>query len=368
MNLTARLEDLPSIVIPILIIIGSLLIGLLFEHRVITRLLKTSQEKNLRLSEILLQSIRGFSVIWFLILGFSIALSWPNFPIFPGLASIIDKVLTVAFLGSATWVIALFSVGLLRLYTTRDDGISPLTSLFEFLAKVLIFTIGFLIILQSIGISITPLLTAFGIGGVSIGLALQNTLSNLMSGINIITSKKVRPGDYIQLRSGESGYVIDVDLKYTVVQEITDNLLVIPNTQIISSSFRNYSLPDKTLLIPIDTGVTYDSDLEQVERVTLEVAREVASRAGGIVAKEETKVSNQPFIRYQRFDYSSIILTVYLQIQEEAFFQHIEVKHEFIKKLHRRYREEGIKISYPLQWGYFPGSDRNSFGNSNELF
>ncbi|MBR8831150.1 MAG: hypothetical protein N5P05_003858 [Chroococcopsis gigantea SAG 12.99] len=361
MNLPAKLEDLPFILVPILVIISCLVIGLLFEHKVITKLLKISQTRELKLSEIILQSLRGFSVVWFLILGFSIALSLPSYPIFPALNLFIRKILIISFLGSTTWVIALISVGLLRLYTTRDDGISPLTSLFEFLAKVLIFTIGFLIILQSIGISITPLLTAFGIGGVSIGLALQNTLSNLMSGINIITSKKVRPGDYIQLKSGESGYVIDVDLKYTIVQEITNNLLVIPNTQIITSSFRNYSLPNKSLLIPVDTGVTYDSDLEQVEAVTLEVVREILDSMQPEVAK-----SYQPFIRYNRFDYSSIILTVYLKVQEDEFFEHIEVKHEFIKKLHQRYKDEGIKISYPLQWGYFPRSDRDPFLNNNE--
>jgi small-conductance mechanosensitive channel len=98
----------------------------------------------------------------------------------------------VAFLASATWVVAQLSVEILRVYTTGDDGISSLTSLFEFLAKVLIFSLGFLLILSSIGISITPHAYCLWYWGVSLGLALQNTLANLMSGINIITSKKVR--------------------------------------------------------------------------------------------------------------------------------------------------------------------------------
>ncbi len=70
--------------------------------------------------------------------------------------------------------------------SSKHETSVSLTSLFEYLTKVLIFSIGFLIIIQSIGIEITALITAFGVGSLSIGLALQNTLINLISGINII--------------------------------------------------------------------------------------------------------------------------------------------------------------------------------------
>lgn len=342
MNLLVRLEDWPYIVLPLTIILGFVLLGWLLEKRVVSQLLFVAREKNLRFSEGVLHSIRGLSILWFALLGINIALSLPNLPIFPNLIILIKKVILVAFLASATWVITQLSVEILRVYTTRDDGVSPLTSLFEFLAKVAIFSCGFLIILSSIGISITPLLTAFGIGGVSLGLALQNTLANLMSGINIITSKKVNPGDYIELRTGEAGYVRDVDLKYTVIEEITNNLLVIPNAQIISSSFRNYSLPDHSLLVPVEVGISYDSDLEKVEKITIEVMKEIAA------SRQPNLTDYQPLIRYGKFDYYSILLTVYLKVIEEEFFEHLTIKHEFIKRLHRRYQEEGIKIPYPI--------------------
>jgi small-conductance mechanosensitive channel len=315
-------------------------------------LLQIARQKNFRVSEGILRSLRGFSLLWFGMLGITIALSLPNLPLFPTITLFLKKALLIVFLASATWGVAQLSVEVLRVYTTREDGVSPLTSLFEFLAKVVIFSGGFLVILGSIGISITPLLTAFGIGGVSIGLALQNTLSNLMSGINIITSQKVRPGDYIQLRTGEAGYVRDVDLKYTIIQEITENILVIPNTQILSSSFRNYSLPDRTLLIPVEISISYDSDLEVVETVTREVAREVSRTLQPQIPDD------QPLLRYGKFDYYSILLTVYLKVVEESLFEHLEVKHEFIKRLHRRYQAEGIKIPLPMTFPYLPKSDR----------
>jgi small-conductance mechanosensitive channel len=131
-----------------------------------------------------------------------------------------------------------------------------------------------------------------------------------------------------------------------VIQEITDNLLVIPNTQLLSSSFRNFSLPDRSLVIPIEIGIGYDSDLETVETITLEVAREVSVSPG-----PDTD-GHFPSLLYRRFDYYGISLTVYLQVFEGKFFDHLTLKHEFIKRLHHRYRREGIPILVPGDFPY----------------
>ena len=338
-----KLEEWPNILPPVLIILGSFLLGLIFETRILSSLLKKASKYPQRIDSIIITSFRGVIILWSILLGFYLSLSLPNLPVYPTLIIIVKKGLAAAFLGSLTLVVARLSVSLLRVYTTGDDGSSPLTSLFEFLTKILIFSVGILIILQSIGIAITPLLTAFGVGGVSIGLALQTTLSNLMSGINIITSKKVRPGDYIRLKTGESGYVRDVELKYTILQEITDNFLVIPNSQLLAGSFSNYNLPDKSLLIPVEINIDYDSDLEQVEAITLGAANEILSQRNK--KYNDINKSSDCLIRYNKFDYYGINLMVFLRIQEEELFEHLTIKHEFLKKVHNSYKQMGIKFS-----------------------
>ncbi|PSF36194.1 mechanosensitive ion channel protein MscS [Aphanothece hegewaldii CCALA 016] len=338
-----QINNLITLLLPLSIIVTSLIIGILFKKYFFSRLFKSRTLQGWKIDTILVEPLEKISIFWFLLGGISLSLRLLPFQI--NIILVAQKLLLATFLGSFTVLVAEVSVTILRVYTTKDDGISPLTTLFDFLLKVIVFSIGFLLILQSVGVSITPFLTAFGVGGVSIGLALQNTLSNLMSGINIITSKKVRPGDYIQLKSGENGYVIDVELKYTIIQEITDNLMVIPNSKIITSSFRNYSLPDKSIIIPIELAVSYDSDLEKVEKVTLQVAQETI---------QAFKNDDKPFIRYQQFDYFSIKLTVYLKIKEEEFFEHIKLKHDFLKKLHQQYKKQNINIPFPLKLAYFP--------------
>ena len=91
-------------------------------------------------------------------------------------------------------------------------------------------------------------------------------------------------------------------------------------------------------------GVSYESDLKKVERVTLEIAREVMKEVSGGVADFE------PFLRYHHFDYFRINFAVYLKVQE--FFDTLLIKHEFIKRLHQKYQQEGIDIPRALPLNY----------------
>ncbi|HAC65125.1 MAG TPA: mechanosensitive ion channel protein MscS [Cyanothece sp. UBA12306] len=344
--LNINLKVAIKLIYPLLVIVGFFFLGILFEKKVIEKIKGIANKTDWKYDKIIINSIHRFSILWFTLAG--IAIATQIYPIPLKIEVLINKALLATFLASVTLVISSLAVGLLKVYTTKEDGISPLTSLFEFITKIVIYSIGVLIILQSIGIQITPLLTALGVGGVSLGLALQTTLANLMSGINIIMSGKLKPGDYICLASGEKGYVMDIELKYTVLREITDNFLVIPNSMIISGSFQNFSLPNKKIVIPINIAVSYDSDLEKIEIVTLEVAKEALKNTIAI----EDDIFVEPYILYNQFDYYSINFTIYLTINEQEFFEHLAIKHRFLKDLHKRYQTEGIEIPF-TKYPYF---------------
>ncbi|MBR8827490.1 MAG: mechanosensitive ion channel family protein [Gomphosphaeria aponina SAG 52.96 = DSM 107014] len=346
---------------PVVIVLCSLALGLGFEKRVLKKLKEITAKTSWEGDDLIIDSLENISVLWFLLGGIYLAI--PTIPLPDSLITVINKILTASFLASATLVISRLAIDFIQLYTSRRDSSATLTSLFEYITKIAIFTLGGLIIIQAVGIPITPLLTAFGVGGVSLGLAFKDTLANLLSGINIIVSKKIRPGDYLQLKTGEEGYVVDVELKYTVIREITGNMVVIPNSYILAYSFKNYALPEKQMLIPVQVGISYESDLETVEAVTLEVAKEVMEQVEAGITEYE------PFMRYNEFDYFSINLTVYLAVKD--YYDQLIVKHEFIKRLHKRYREEGIKIPFPIQAGYMTqrnGQDEASQKLSKENF
>jgi small-conductance mechanosensitive channel len=220
-------------------------------------------------------------------------------------------------------------------------GTSGSATIFVSITRVVVWTIGALVLLDSLGIAITPLLTALGVGGLAVALALQDTLSNLFAGVHILASRKVQPGDFIQLDNGMEGYVVDTNWRNTVMRQLPNNILVVPNATVASSIVTNYHLPERELSVTVKVGVSYDSDLEHVERVTLEVGQEVMREVQGAVPAHE------PTIRYTAFGGSSVNFNVGLRAAEVT--TQALVTHEFIKRLHRRYQGEGIDFQSPAE-------------------
>ena len=231
--------------------------------------------------------------------------------------------------------------GFISLHIESSQQKLPKTTLLNTILNVVIYAMGVLVVLQYYGISIAPILTAMGVGGMAVALALQETLANIFSGLHLILSKQLRLDDYIKLSTGEEGRVTDITWRFTtIVPAGGGNMIVIPNQKIASSNITNYSMPRKDIVISIPVGVAYDSDLDKVERVTLDVAKEV-------MAQIDKDVKMEPAVRFHTFGESSIDFNVVLH---SSYFEHqFLLKHEFIKALTRRYREEGIEIPYPTR-------------------
>jgi small-conductance mechanosensitive channel len=230
---------------------------------------------------------------------------------------------------------------LVGVYARHIEGALPATSLFANLTKLFVFLIGSLIILQTLNISVTPILTALGVGGLAVALALQDTLSNLFSGLQVIASRQVKPGDYVKLESGEEGYVTDITWRNTAIRALPNNMVIVPNSKLASGLVTNYYQPEKEIAVLVQVGVSYQSDLKKVEQVTIGVAKEVMCEVEGGTPEFE------PFIRYHTFADFSVNFTVILRARE--FTDQFLLKHEFIKRLHERYRKEGIEIPFPIR-------------------
>ena len=189
----------------------------------------------------------------------------------------------------------------------------------------------------------------FGAGGVYLALNLgdvdplvvstiRNVLMVLVFGSVVIAAMR---RDYIQLSSGEEGWVTDVKGRNTTIQTFPDgNLVTVPNSLLASSIVKNFTLPKRALWVTVEVGVSYDSDLEHVEAVALEVAKRVLAEGGGVAG-------NEPVLRFHTFGDSSINFDVRMMVRE--FESQGPVKHEFIKRLHQRFGEEGIEIPFPIR-------------------
>ncbi|TET44601.1 mechanosensitive ion channel family protein [candidate division TA06 bacterium] len=341
-----------QVILPLAFILGGFLVGLVVQKLIWDRLRRIAARTKWGGDEILISAFGGVVILWFTLAGVYGAVL--NVPMSATVLGTVQKVLLILVILSGTAVFAKVAVGLLNLYSQTAEGALPSTSILTIFTKVLIFAVGILIILQSLGISITPMLTAFGIGGLAVALALQDTLANLFSGIFVIASRQVKPGDYVELDSGEKGYVTDVTWRNTTIRALPNNMIIVPNSKLASTIVTNYYQPQKQMSVLIQVGISYDSDLKEVERVTIDVAKEVMKEVKGGVAGHE------PFIRYHTFGDSSINFSVILRANE--YTDQYLVKHEFIKRLHERYMKEGIEIPFPIRTVHMKGESEQRPG------
>ena len=321
-------------------VVGGLVVGIVLEFLVIRRAHKLAERTRFKWDDLLIGSLRGVATTWSGAGGVYLALNvgTPD----PLLLSTMQSVLMVVVIGSVVIAGTRAVGGAVEMVSARAGGALESPTLVVNLARIAVATLGFFIILQNLGIDITALITALGIGGIAIALALQDTLGNLFAGIQIILSKQVRQRDYIRLSSGEEGWVTDVKGRNTTIQTFPDgNLVTVPNSMLASSIVKNFSMPRRALWVTLEVGVSYDSDLNHVEAVALEVAKQVLEEVDGGVPGED------PIVRYHTFGDSSVNFDVRMMVRE--FESQGPVRHEFIKRLHSRFADEGIEIPFPIR-------------------
>jgi small-conductance mechanosensitive channel len=216
------------------------------------------------------------------------------------------------------------------------------TSLTENIVRIVVILLGALILLNEIGVSITPILTALGVGGLAVALALQDTLSNFFAGFYIMMAGQIRVGDYVKLDSGEEGYVVDISWRSLTIRTLPNNIVVVPNSKVAQANVTNYSLPEKRMSLLIKIGVSYDCDPDYVEQILVEEAIEASGHISGLMAEPA------PFVRFiPGFGDFSLDFTLIVQVSE--FVDQYLVQHELRKRIFRRFRKEGIEIPFPIR-------------------
>jgi small-conductance mechanosensitive channel len=331
--------ELPQILVALALLVAGPIVGWLLQRTVVVRLQRRATRTSWEADDIVIDAIHNVLIVWLTVGGIFGAASVLSLS--TRLQVGLQRLLVAVLILSVTVMLARMAGAAIRRYSQRAAGVMRSTSIFVNIARFLILVIGILVLLQTYGISIAPILTALGVGGLAVALALQDTLSNLFAGLQIIGTRKVKPGDFVQLETGQEGYVTDVDWRHTSIRMLPNNLVLVPNSKLVNSVVVNCHYPSEEMSVLVQVGVAYDSDLRHVERVTAEVATEVLHNVEGGARDFE------PLIRFHTFNESSIDFTVVLRARE--FADQYLLKHEFVKRLHRRYKAEGIVIPFPIR-------------------
>ncbi|MBV8056537.1 MAG: mechanosensitive ion channel, partial [Deltaproteobacteria bacterium] len=160
----------------------------------------------------------------------------------------------------------------LRLAATRYPLFAEGYSIITGAVRGIIIALGLLMFLESVGISVGPLLASLGIGSLVIALASQETVKNLFSGFFLITDKSLEVGDYVKLQSGQEGQLFKLGWRSSKFRMLTSEVVVVPNSQLVDSIVINYRVPDGEVAVSIDLAVLNSNDPVHVERIAREVA------------------------------------------------------------------------------------------------
>ncbi|MBW7889852.1 MAG: mechanosensitive ion channel family protein [Chitinophagaceae bacterium] len=322
-----------------LFVAGGFVIGF-FVRKVISPIFRKAASRTKWTADDLIFENTGKWVIpWFLALG--VYWGWEHVKMDAKYHHWLQNGLLIFYVFSFTAIIANVLSGMTRVRNAHGDNINSSSSIVGNIIKVIIYCVGVLVILQSLGISITPVLTALGVGGLAVALALQDTLSNLFAGIQIISTRKINPGDFIKLDSGQEGFVDDISWRYTTLKSADNNSIIIPNSKVASAILSNYFHPEKEVVFNIAVGVDYNSNLEEVEKITIEVLKEMQE------LYPECDKDFQPFVRFQQFGDSSVDLKMFLR--SKTFGGQFLLKHELMKRVKKKYDEVGIQIPFPVR-------------------
>jgi small-conductance mechanosensitive channel len=314
-------------------------VGRILSAFVIARVPRWMAPRQQALAQSMAQVLRARLPWWFLLIGIWVSAGY--WPLTAEGRLLVERTVFVLGAVSVTLAAAAAASHSIDTYGAVIAPVLPVSSLTRNLAWSLVAVLGLLVILNGLGLSITPMLTALGVGGLAVALALQETLANFFAGLFITLAGQIRVGDYVKIDSGQEGYVADFSWRSTRLRMLANNLVVVPNAKLAQAIVVNHHLPSEDLAVLVEVGVDYASDLQHVERVVTAVGREVMMQVTGGVATFE------PFIRYHTFADSSVNFTVILRARE--FVDQYLIKHEFIKRLHARFEHEGIVIPFPIR-------------------
>lgn len=327
---------------PITILVGAILLGWLFKAVIHRYLKKLVTRTSFQSDDLVFKAVESQIIVW-LAIGALYYINITN-DILADYSQYITKALIFILILSITIAVNKFLIGLIEVWSTKQKKALPSTKIFVNLVKVLVFIVGLLVGFEFIGVSITPMLTALGVGGLAISLALKDTLADVFAGLHILLSKKVEPGDIIELDSGQKGEIISITWRNSTIREWSNNVFIVPNSVLSNAILKNYDSEDSSFSVIFYVGVGYESDLDHVEKVTLEVAKDVGNDM------DEHVKDFTPIVRFYEFGDSSINLKVFFKVYKNG--AQWPIYHEFIKQLLVRYNKEGINIPFPIRTLY----------------
>ena len=226
----------------------------------------------------------------------------------------------------------------------NPDNSATLAHVFPILERVIKTLIFFFItasFLQSQGYSLTSLIAGFGITGLAVGFAAQQTIASMFGTLAILTDKVFKIGDYIRVNNIE-GTVENITLHSTKVRTLDNFMVTIPNSIIDSNIVENISRAKKRKIQAI-FGITYDTSEEKIQRAIAIIKS---------VMKSRHDVTQDFRVNLDTLDSSSINIKLFGYVKTSSIITLEKVRGEILFEIVKQFRAEEIEFAFPSQTVY----------------
>ena len=333
------------------IVLLSLVVAFIFHKAIVPITLRFTNWTSTDLDERLVKSIRWPLTLGILSLGayLAVTISWDLTvterdradAIARGLGVVVGITAVVGLISSTIdWYLASLSN---RANHVVDLRLFPLI---RRVGSVIIYVIGALLVMDVMDINISPLIAGLGLGGLAVALAIQPTLANLFAGTYVMTEGVISTGDYIELEGGMAGYVVEVGWRSTRIRTWGNNLVVVPNARFAETIITNYQQPAPAVNVYVTCGVSYDSDLDHVEKICREVMDDLVQNDSNAIR------SYGSWFAFDAFGDSNVDFWLFMLARDRV--ASCNLQSTLIKNLHREFRVENIIINYPVRTLQFP--------------
>lgn len=267
--------------------------------------------------------------------------AWPEWA-----ASFISNGLKIVVAASITYVAIKFvdlGMGVWRKRMESAEDAVLDAQLFPVLsksAKVFVVVVAALVTTQNLGMNVTGLLASLSIGGLAVGLAAQDTLSNLFGAVALFADKPFRVGDRVQLDAID-GSVEAIGLRSTRIRNLDGHLVTVPNRTMANASLTNVSKRPNIKTV-MNIGVTYDTPADKVDRA-MQIIEEIF--------RPHPKTADL-IISFNKFESSSLNILVVHWWDSTDFKEYLLQFQKLNLELKRRFDAEGISFAFPSQTVY----------------
>jgi small-conductance mechanosensitive channel len=318
---------------PLLIVLAAAAMGVLVRLTLIHWLRQLSLLNKSPYDEIVIDGLKHRVVAWTVLVVLYLQAS--ALPWHPGTITTTRTILAALIIISVTVVLMRLVSALVHAYgTTSAAGVGG-TNLIRYICAVLLLFTGAVSVLALFGISVVPAITALGVGGLAVALAFQDTLANVLSGLNLTLSRQIRVGDYIELNETTGGFVIDIGWRATTLRGLNGLNVFIPNKKLAEAVMTNYTL-GAAMSVELAFRVDLGCRPQRIVALVVDEMRLAAEVLPGL--RQDIPAA----VRFKAFGEWALDFRVYVEIA--SFQDRMYLRHELMMRLHERLLREDIAL------------------------